>query len=167
MAVVNTLSTAITNADASPRVANSSYIECGKLRSSVGTVEVATGDSVGSVYRFCRLPSGARVVSIRIFCDALGGSSAYDCGIYQTAANGGAVVDADSFGSAVSTVSAITVGTEIRFEAADIAQVEKRIFEQAGIALSADPYISYDLALTTTAVAASAGTISLVVQWVI
>jgi len=167
MAVVNTLSNAITNADASPRVANSSYIECGKLRTSVGTVEVAAADDNGSVYRFVRLPSGARVQSIRIFCDAITSGTSYDCGIYRTAADGGAAVDVDSFASAVDLSSAITTGTEIRFEAADIAQVEKRLFEQAGVALSADPYVQYDICLTANTVGTAAGTISLIVHWVI
>jgi len=167
MAVVNTKSTAITNADATPRVPNNSYIEGGLLRVSVGTVEVAAADEDTSVFRFVRLPSGARVQSIRVFCDALTAGTSFDCGIYKNAGDGGALVDVDTFASAVDLSSAITAGTEIRFEAANIDQIEKRLFEQAGIALSVDPMIEYDICLLANTVGSAAGTITLVVQWTI
>ncbi len=167
MAVVNTKSTAITNADATPKVANNSYIENGKMRVSVGTVEVAAADDDASVFRFVRIPSGARVHSIRVFCDALTSGTSFDCGIYKNSADGGAVVDVDSFASAVDLSTAITAGTEIRFEAADIAQIEKRMFEQAGVALAADPFLEYDICLTANTIGSAAGTISLAVIWTI
>lgn len=165
MAVVNILANAITNADASPRVANSSYLEGGVLRSSVGTVEVAAADSDGSTYRFCRVPSGARVHSIRVYCDSITAGTSFDFGLYKNAADGGAVVDVDSFSSAVDLSTAITTGTEIRFEAADIAQIEKRMFEQAGVALTVDPFLEYDIVATGNTVGSAAGTISISVSW--
>ena len=165
MGVVNTLSNAITNADASPRVPNSSYIEGGILRASVATVEVAAADSDGSVYRFFRLPSGARIHKMMVFCDAITSGTSFDCGIYQTAANGGAVVDADAYASAVDLSSAITTGTNIQFEARNIDKIEKRVWEDAG--LSADSYREYDICLTANTVGSAAGTISMLLEYTI
>lgn len=165
MAVANTKSTAITNADASPRVPNNSYIEGGMLRVSVGTVEVAAANDDGSVFRFCRVPSGARIHSIRVFCDAITAGTVYDCGLYKPAALGGAVVDADCYATDVDLSSAITQGTEIAFEARDIAAVENRAWQDA--ALTADPFIEYDICLTGDTVGSAAGTLTLVVAWTI
>lgn len=165
MAVVNTKSNAITNADASPRVANSSYLEAGLLRNSCGTVEVAAADSDGSVFRFVRLPSGARIKSIRVFADAITGGTSFDCGIYRNALDGGAVVDADAFASAVDLSAGSTSGVELVFEAQDIANIEKRLWEVA--AATADPFYEYDICLTANTVGTAAGTISLSVDYVV
>lgn len=163
MAVVNTKSAIITNADATPPVLNSSYVENGSLRVSVGTVEVAAADSDTSVFRFVRVPSGARIHSIKVYCDAITAGTSYDCGLYQTAANGGALVDVDAYASAVDLSSAITAGTEIAFEARDIANITKRVWEDA--ALTADSFREYDICLLANTVGSAAGTISLAVSW--
>ena len=55
MAVVNTKSTAISNADASPAVLNNPRVVNGFLRESVGTVEVAAGDDNDSVFYSVRV----------------------------------------------------------------------------------------------------------------
>lgn len=165
MAVANTKSNAITNADASPRVPNNPYIEAGIMRVSVGTVETAAADDDGSVYRMVRIPSNARVHSIRVFCDTITAGTVYDCGLYQTAANGGAALDADCYATNVDLSTAITVGTEIAFEARDIANIEKRVWEDG--AVSADPYLEYDICLTGDTVGSAAGTLSLAVIWTV
>lgn len=165
MAVANTKSSSITNAEATPRVPNNPFVDNGIPANSVATVEVAAADSDGSVYRFCRLPSGARVKSIKIYCDAITGGTSFDCGIYKNAADGGAVVDADLFASAVDLSSAITSGTELVFEANDIANIEKRIWDI--LALSADPFLEYELCLTANTVGSAAGTISMSVEYVL
>lgn len=165
MAVVNTKSTAITNADASPTVLNGPHVENGMVRNSVGTVEVAAADSDGSVFRFVRIPSNARIKSIKVFCDAITAGTSFDCGLYQTAANGGAVLLAAAFASAVDLSTAITLGTEILFEAKDIANIQKRVWEDGG--LSAEAIRFYDICLTGNTVGSAAGTISLSVDYVI
>lgn len=165
MGVVNTLSTAITNGDATPKVLSNPYYDGGVLRTSVGTVEVAAADSDTSTFRFVRLPSGARINSIKVFCDTITAGTSFDCGIYKTAADGGAVVDADAYASAVDLSTAITSGTEIAFEARDIANVQKRMWEDA--ALTSDPFIDYDIVLTANTVGSAAGTISLQVTWTV
>lgn len=165
MAVVNTKSTFITNADATPQVPTRASIGAGKLMCAVGTVEIAAADDDTSVYRFVRVPSNAVITSIKVFCDAITSGTSFDCGLYRTANDGGAVVDADAYASAVSLASAITTGTEIRFEAADIANVEKRVWEDA--AATADTKYDYDICLTANTVGSAAGTVSLQVVYMV
>ncbi len=170
MAVVNTKSTAVTNADAATQTNLSLKIAGGRLRESVGTVEAVNGDSIGSTFRLARIRSNDRVSRVMLSCDAIS-SGAGDVGIYDIAANGGAVVDADFFASAQSLASAL-VNADVTHEAdaADAgagfghADVEKPLWQALGLA--ADPYKLYDIAVTLTAAAAANGTIAMKVQYV-
>lgn len=170
MAVVNTKSTAVTNADAATQTNISLKIAGGRLRESVGTVEAVNGDSIGSTFRLARIRSNDRVSRVMLSCDAIT-TCAGDVGIYDIAANGGAVVDADFFASAQSLASAL-VNADVTHEAdaADAgagfghADVEKPLWQALGLA--ADPYKLYDIAVTLTAAAASNGTIAMKVQYV-
>lgn len=170
MAVVFIKSTAITNADGPPVVLTNASVGRGELIEAVGTAEVASGDSINSTYRLARVKSNSRVSRVLISSDAVTAAAA-DVGIYRTAADGGAVVDADFFASAQSIAAAI-VNTDITHEAdaADagasfgLQDVEKPLWLALG--LTADPMIEYDVALTLTAAATAAGTVSLKVQYV-
>jgi hypothetical protein len=166
MAVANTKSTHITNADATPPVLTNSYVGKGRLFEAVGTVETLAADDAASVYRLVRVPSNARISSILLASDAITGASASDVGVYQTAQNGGAVVDADFFATDVDISTAATVFTEVMLEATatDIAKVEYRLWELLG--LSADPMRDYDIAVTVNDVTA-AGTISMKVKYTV
>lgn len=165
MAVANTKSTAITNADATPIVITNRNIIKGPVFCAGATVEVAAADDDGSVFRMVRLPSNARVISITRFNDAITLGTAYEIGLHQTAANGGAVADADVFASAVDLSAASVVGVEQRYEAADINGIEKRLWELLG--LTSDSQREYDLTFTGTTVGTSAGTISVEVLWTV
>lgn len=171
MAVVTTKATAVTNADAATQTNNSQKIAGGRLRESVGTIEAVSGDSIGSVYRLARVKSGDRISQIMLSCDAIT-TCAGDIGIYDIASvNSGAVVDADFFASAQSLATAL-VNTDVTHEAdaADagagfgLADVEKPLWQALG--LSADPNKLYDIAVTLTAAAGSAGTVSMKVRYV-
>lgn len=171
MAVVTTKATAVTNADAATQTNNSQKIAGGRLRESVGTIEAVSGDSIASVYRLARVGSGVRISQIMLSCDAIT-TCAGDVGVYDVAAvNGGAVVDADFFASAQSLATAL-VNTDVTHEAdaADagsgfgLADVEKPLWQALG--LSADPNKLYDIAVTLTAAAGSAGTVSMKVRYV-
>lgn len=164
MAVVDVKSTLLTNRDAAPRTINPVVNDGARVRSKAFTVEVTNGDSIGSTFRLCDLPSNARINSIRIFCDAIT-SAAADFGLYQTTANAGAVVDADAYASAQTIATANALGIEVMFEARNVANVGKRVFEDAG--LTADPYRDYDLVATLTAAATATGTLSGIVEYVI
>lgn len=166
MAVVELKSTAITNADTSSQKLNSTRLQEGRLKESVGTVAAANGDSIGSIYRFARIPSGARVSEVILLCDAIT-SGAGDVGLYDVpTVNSGAVVDADFFASAQSIASAITTGTNIVHESGvySVEDIEKPIWEALG--LSADPRKLYDVAMTLTAATTAAGDVTLKVRYV-
>jgi hypothetical protein len=165
MAVVNTKSTLITNADATPVVKSDAGLGGGLLHVAMATVEVAAADDNNSVYRFARLPSNARVVSMRVFCDAITAGTDYNVGLYQTAANGGAVVDDNCYADAVDLSSAITTGTEIAFEGRGIELIGQQVWADAG--LSADSNTEYDVCATGITVGSAAGTISLAVAYTV
>jgi hypothetical protein len=166
MAVANTKSTFITNADATPTALTSDYIAKGPLYEAVGTVETLAADDASSVYRLCRVPSNARITSILLASDAITGASSCDIGIYKTAANGGAVVDADYYATATDISSATVFTEQLNLATVtDIDKVEKRVWEGAAV-LSADPMIDYDVCVTVNDVTA-AGTISMKVKYTV
>lgn len=170
MAVVNTKSVIITNADAG--VLNNANAFRGSLREASGTLEAVNGDSIGSVYRLNRVPSNARISQVLISNDAIT-TCAGDVGVYQTAANGGAVVVAAAFGSAVS-LAAAQVNVDVTHEAdptdgnandMGLADVEKMLWQVLNLA--SDPRVEFDIAVTLTAAAASAGTVSLKTRYAV
>ena len=148
----------ITNLDATPILRANPWVHGGNSKQFAGTVEAVNGDSIGSTYRFFRVGSWMRPVSLTLFCDALTGGAA-DLGLYRAAADGGALVSAALFASAQSVASANATGISVRFEADDVANVEKRIWELLG--LTADPNLEYDVALTLTAALSASGTLAL------
>lgn len=165
MAVVTTKSGPITNRDATPQVKNNSSLEGGMMREVVGTLEAVNGDSIGSKYIFCQVPSNARISQVLLYCDDVGTTTVADFGLYRTTADGSAVVDADFFGSAVSLSGGALNGSDITHESAvfDPDDVEKPLW--SALALSSDPKVMYDVVATLTAAADAAGTISLKVRY--
>jgi hypothetical protein len=164
MAIVNIKSTAVGNADASPRIFNQPHLTANYLRQAVGVAAVAASDSVNSVYRLARLRSSDRVSGIGVSNTALGGSAAGKIGLLRTASDGGAAVSDALFATGLSLVAASASFTNQAFQNSAIANAEKRLWELLG--LSADPGLDYDLALTLTAVAASAGTLAAHISYV-
>lgn len=166
MAVVNTKSTLVTNADATTQSLTKMTEDGGRLREKIATLETVSGDSIASTYRFFRVASNVRVSSLQLFCDDIGTTTIADFGLYDTAANGGAAVDADFFGSAVSLKDGAVAGTDITYESAvvDLPNYGKTLWEQLG--LSADPRKYYDVVATLTAAADAAGTITLKLRYV-
>lgn len=164
MAVVTTKSTRISNADAYPRVMDMPNVNHGKLRRTVGTLEAVSGDSIASIYRMVRVHSSWSIVSIRLYCDAIT-TCAGDVGLYRISGEAsGVAVDVDAYASAQSLATAITEGTNVANEARDIVNGVKAVYQDAG--LTTDPNLWYDLAITLTAAAGSAGSIVLDVTYV-
>ncbi len=163
MAVANTKSNLITNADATPPTLSNAVEGGGLLRVAAGTVETLAADDAASVYRLVRVPSNARIEFINLASDAITGANATDVGLYQTAANGGAVLDADFFATDVD-ISSATAFTDVLLEATatDISKCAKPLWELYG--LSSDPCIQYDICATVNDVTA-AGTISMKVGY--
>lgn len=159
-------STPISNANATPKVANNPGVADGMLRRVVGTIASLAADSAASIYRMVRVPSNAHIHSVILLSDDGGATGQMDCGIYQTADNGGAVVDADHFASAVDIGAGAIGPVDITHESGvyAIEDAEKPLWE--ALALSADPGIDYDIALTVTEVVADVGDKTLKVEYV-
>lgn len=162
MAVVNTKSASVTAHDAGTSV--NSAESNGVLRTDVGVVAVANGDSITSTLRVCRVPSNARVSALSLFCTAIT-SAAGDVGLYQTAANGGAVVDADFFIAAQSIATASAGINVIGGNVLSPANRAKRLWE--ALALPTDPGRDYDVTVTLTAAATAAGSVGVDIAFTI
>lgn len=166
MAVVNLKTAQITNQDTVPIAFTPANLQGGNLKSGVGIIELANGDSIASTYRFFRIPSDAIVHRLLLYCDAIT-SGAADFGIWQTTFFGGLVVDADYFASAQSIAAALTAGTDITHEADatdagvgfGLADVEKFLWQ--GLQLTANPGRDYDVVMQLTAATTAAGTVAL------
>lgn len=163
-------SAALTGLDATPILRPNPWKHGGTVREAVAVFSVADNASIGSIYRFARVPSFARITSILLFCNTLTAGAA-DIGLYRSAKDGGAVVDVDFFSSAQSIATASALGIECAYEAADaatnmgIGEMENRIFEVLG--LTTDPNIEYDLAATLTAAVTDPGFLCFKTKWVI
>ena len=167
MAVVITKSAEITNRDASPMVKNNSNVEAGMVRSCVGVAAVANGDSIGSVYPLCVIPSNARVDQVLILNDAIT-AAAGSVGLYRTTAEGGAAVSAGLFAVGASLATASTAGVDLTHAATGaflIANAEKPLWQALGLA--ADPSLTYVLAVTLTAAATAGGSVVAKVRYAI
>lgn len=162
MAVVNVKSTAISNADATPRIANSPYIDSAMKRAAVGKASIAAADSVGSTYRMARIPSSARIVSFSRTNGASGATGQVDVGLYRTAADGGAVVDSDILHNEMVLESA---GNNVVAGQVAAGDKEKRLWELLG--LTADPGVDYDVTLTLTEVCASGIDVAIDIEYVL
>jgi len=170
MAVGTKKSNIITNLDLPKPAVTEFGKESGQLRVSSDSFEIVAEDiaDVNDVIELTRLPSSARVYSIKIFSDEIDSHAsptlATDCGIYLT---DGTVKDADAFGSAVTTGWGDAAGAGVEFfteaGAVPVANIGKKLYEILGE--SSDPNINYDICLRLTAVAATgaSGTISFVI----
>lgn len=160
-AVVNTKSTTLTNLDAAQVTRAKAFANGAPIKEWIETNEIANGDSVGSTFRFFRVPSWVRVSELIGDWDDIGLTGAGDFGLYDTAANGGAVVDADFFASAVVMNTGALKDQQLVHESAvvDLPNYGKRLWEQLG--LTADPQKYYDVVLTLTGAADAAGTVTL------
>lgn len=164
MAVVNTLATALSNADAKPVIFNNSRVTRMPQWQAVGSIEIVATDSIGSTFRMLRVPSNARVNEVLLSNEAQGGATTLDIGLYRVANDGGAVVDADFFASAQSIVAANTrLDVTLESGVIDIADLEKPLWELLG--LGSDPMVEYDVVGTLVAAAAAAASLTLQVGY--
>ena len=134
----------------------------GRVREDFEVIETNADDSIGSTFRFMRLPSRARVSALLGYSDGAGSAGVAEVGLYHV--NGGAAVDTDLFedGWTVATAGRrVDLVTE-----PDIGDLPKRLWELLG--LSEDPGVDYDVALTlTTAIAGAATTIGVQAQYIL
>lgn len=162
MAVVNTKATSVANADSTPVVITNRIIARGPMVTTVGVVAKAASDSDTSVFRFVRVPSNARIVSINRANTAITAGTSYQIGVHETAANGGAAVSAGLF-AATQDLSSASAGTLSRYLAASVANGEQALWQLLG--LTADPKKDYDITMTGVTAGTGAGTILLEVGY--
>jgi len=170
MAIDLTLkSVAITNREATPRVANDvGSGGAGIVREVSNYIASVTASlSITSIIRLVEVPSNCRISSIKLFSGAQT-AGAFDIGLYRTNGDGGAVVDQDLFGSAVSCASAVA-GTDVILESGQttIAEMHQPLWQWAGA--SADPKCMYDICavVTGTDVTTGTGALGVKVQYVL
>ncbi len=169
MAIVNTISTELTNLAATPIVVNDIHDNGGRVRIKSATVAVASGDDDDSTFRFFRVRSGHKIISLQCRCDLITAMTDVDCGLYTI--NGGAAVDSDLYSDnntlAVATpalphINATAPFLELRWGdavTANINDVNNKVWEDLG--LSEDPGLEYDVVLLANTVGSANGDIAL------
>ena len=185
MGVVNTLSTVISNYDASPRVLTSGYLAGGNDTIFVATVGATSTDSIGSTYKFAFVPSGVRMQDIQlmndattagvfklgVYCNDQQPCTTTTAGVVTTAAPGSIPITyADQiFGTGTSTATANTTWKSIYAPtvlngANGATNVNKRVWELLG--LDFDPFYEFILTATLTTATTANGNITLQGSWV-
>jgi len=166
MAVVTVKSTQITNRDTTPVVLTNATSSGGHIRESAGEVVITSGNSVGSIYQACTIPSNARIKRCLVSAPDIGTTTTADVGLYKTTADGGAVVDVDFFDDALSLKDGAIARTDVTFaNVITLANYRKPVWEQLG--LSSDPGINYDVCLTLDGAADGTGTALVEVEYVV
>lgn len=151
-----------------------------KIAYDQDAVATTSIDETGDVTCLCPIPSNAVILDVLFLNDDLDSNGspalAADIGLYYTGIGGtqafdgntkGTVIDADCFGSAVTTFQAAnTTWASVRFEADDIVDVKKEAWEVAG--LTADPggYFFIGITVTTAAATAAAGDVVCKVEYI-
>lgn len=150
MAVEHLKSSSITNADSVPRVLNNARTTAMELKEAVGVASASASASIGSTYRFARVPSNARVSQILFASAASGATGQVDIGLYRTEKDGGAAVDADFFASALDPGGGAIAPTDVTHESGvfSLANAEKPLWQALGLA--SDPQVEYDITATVT-----------------
>lgn len=166
MAVVTVKSQAITDQDASPRVAPQAGQGAGyRVKEIDAFASVANGDSIGSKYILFRVPSNVRVKDLKLSTTAIT-TCAGDIGLYKASrvedvgagSVAGEVIDADFFASAQSLATALSDANVIDESGVYLTTLrDNPLWEAAGLA--SDPGGKFDIVITLTAAAASAGTV--------
>lgn len=152
-------SISITDMDASPVIRDSAGKgRPGALQQVNDYITTTTGKTVGSIYRFVRVPSNCKVKAITLDSAAQGSSTAFDFGAYYSddpsdpnyKANAGAVISAGFFATAVDCSSAVRA-TNITNESGSytVDKTNKDLWDALGLAT--DPKGYFDLAATSTA----------------
>lgn len=165
MAVVTVKSQAITDQDASPRVAPQAGSGAGyRVKEIDSFVTVTNGDSATSKFLFSRVPPSIRIKDLWAEWQALGSGCTVDVGVYyasraEDCAVGivpGTVIDADFFASAVD-MAAAGAPTNITNESGTYTTAlrDNPLWEALGLA--SDPGGKFDIVATIVVDAAATG----------
>lgn len=186
MAVVNRLSTVISNYDANPRVLTSGYLAGANDTIGVAAVASVATDSIGSTYRFGFMPSGVRIEDIQMMTDGTT-AGVWQLGVYDndqqscTTSTGGVFTTTAPVVVPVTNANQIFTSTGFSTAAAQAAwasvykpsilaggflaaNCNLRVWELLG--LDFDPFYEFHLVATATTAPTSVGTITLQWAWV-
>ncbi len=175
MAVVIDKSTAISNRDAIPKVLTDAFVSGGEVLESEGYVAPANGDSAGSKYLFCSVPSNARLSSLVLQCTALGAGAKLDLGAsYPSFIPKGAGLDAilpnavisANFFAAALDVSAALAPADVAVSSGSYTIAKQELPLWAALGLAADPGIELDIVGTVNVAIAAAGFIGVKAKYV-
>lgn len=140
-----------------------------------GRCPMGANDPTGQVYRFCRVPSGARIMEILVMNDANPSVSSYDCGVYISPTGGPVLSGAGSlFFSSVSLDSARASWTNLFTPTVlggvpSVTNVGLRLWELLGMAV--DPSLStltdvlYDVVMVARVPGTRGGNVSMRVRY--
>ena len=166
--MANVNQTLASNFVASPQVHSPVYQLHGRMRIACGTIPLAAGDlSASDTCMLAPVPTGAAIVSIKLFNDDLdsGTTNTCDVGLW-TAASTPVAKDDDCYASAITDLrGAVTVGTEVAFEARNVNLMGQRVWEDAGD--STDPGGHYFVGLIFDAAGNTGGDLSYVITYVV
>lgn len=165
MAVINAFQD---TAVAAGKKGRSGIVNGGRLVCLAQTFEVAAADDDGSIYKLAKLPANAIPVKCDVFCDAITAGTNWDLGLYK---ENGDVADKDLFAAALdmSAAAAITApknGLTNLGGSDPVASVGKTLWELLGLTV-VNKQEAYDLALTANTVGSAAGTISVVLYYIL
>lgn len=172
MAVGTVKSTMVTNFEAIPQVMNTLVNQ--KVIVDKIALLTTSMDDVGDIILMCPIESNAKIIRIGVLNDALAASGlAYNVGLYYSGIGGsqkkngktsGTVVDADNIGTAVAFSTARLVLGDLRFEADDIVNVSKEMWEVAGLTEDPGGHFYIGLTCSTVATTPAAGDIVMIVE---
>lgn len=174
MSVDHVKSTAITNADATPYVANSTGSgAAGALEHIDQSLVAVAASSVDATYRFVRVPSSAKVKRVTFQSQAQGAGK-FDIGVYYPTTGPTAKADLAAnaisqafFASAVDAASAVQP-TNVTNESGTYTADKQTQPLWAALGLASDPGGELDIVATvvTTAVTTGTGIMGLAVEFV-
>ncbi|MBG17192.1 MAG: hypothetical protein CMB77_02405 [Euryarchaeota archaeon] len=166
MANVNT--TLVTNFHASPMEMNAAHNLHGVKRVACGTIALAAGDlSATDTVMLAPIPTNAAITSIMLFNDDLDSGSTNTCDVGLYTADGNVTAkDDDCYASAITDLrAAVTVGTEVAFEARNINLMGQQVYKDAGD--TTDPGGYYHVGLKFDAAGDTAGDLSFIIEYIV
>ena len=135
------------------------------VKKALFNFETVATDSKYSVYRVAKLPATAIVLGVSLACDAISGTTDLDIGVYKALEVGGDAIDSDCLKDGLDAHAGISTLTSEY--APTLANVGKSILAVAGVTAGTEQkYGSVDIAITSNAALAEAGTISGVIEYV-
>ena len=165
MAVVNVLSSSLTNRDTQPVQLNNARINGSPVKHARAVFTITNGDSAASTYRLFELPSNALPVSIRVSAPDIGTTTTFNVGLYDTTKNGGLAVSAALFAAPFVVNVGPYAKVEIGYTVTTLANAEKTIWQLLGLA--ADSTKNYDFVATLVGAADATGLVLIEVDYTI